>query len=355
MARTGPDTSPRFVQPAEWDTHAACWVAWPSHAEPWEGMVDEARVEFTGLCQAIASTGLPSATRPVERLEVLVDSAQRSAATKALQGLPVRFHEVPFGDIWLRDTAPIFVEDASGAVHAARFRFNGWGGKFNYPYDDQVALGIVRSGAFSETAHDWFLEGGSVDVDGEGTCLTTRQCLLNPNRNPAMNQAQIEAALALGLGVKKTLWLDEGLINDHTDGHIDTLARFVAPGVVLCMHPADAKDPNGETLKRIEKELASFTDAGGRKLRVVTIPSPGAILDDTGRLMPASYANFYIGNRTVVVPTYGSASDDAAVAGIAKLFPDRQTLGRPAKAILSGGGAFHCITQQQPLGKATAR
>lgn len=350
MAQQSSDKTTNFVQPAEWDAHAATWLAWPSHAEPWEGMVEEARIEFTALCHAIIGTGAASNGLPAERLEILVDAAQRRAAEQALAGLPVRFHDVPFGDIWLRDTAPIFVQDAQGKVSASRFRFNGWGGKFNYPYDDQVALGIVRAGGFAEVAHDWFLEGGSVDVDGEGTCLTTKQCLLNPNRNPGMSVAQIEAALATGLGVRKTIWLDEGLINDHTDGHIDTIARFVAPGVVVCMHPADERDPNGATLKRIEAALAASTDVKGRKLKVVTIPSPGAVHDEDGRLMPASYANFYIGNRTVVVPTYGSPNDAAAVAGIAKLFPGRETVGRSAKAIVSGGGAFHCITQQQPLG-----
>ena len=191
-------------------------------------------------------------------------------------------------------------------------------------------------------------EGGSFFVDGEGTLLTTEQCLLNPNRNPGMSQADLEAALREGLGAQKVLWLDEGLLNDHTDGHIDTLARFVAPGVVVCMEARDPADPNAATLARLAADLEAMTDAQGRRLRVVRIPSPGAVLDEAGELMPASFVNFYIGNRTVVVPTYGTPFDDEAVAALAPLFPGRRVAGRSARAILSGGGAFHCITQQQP-------
>jgi agmatine deiminase len=196
--------------------------------------------------------------------------------------------------------------------------------------------------------HDWILEGGSVEADGQGTVLTTRQCLLNPNRNPGMGQADIEKSLRNGLGAEKVLWLEEGLLNDHTDGHIDTLARFIAPGVVVCMEAREGSDPNAATLDRIAADLAGFTDARGRKLQVLRIPSPGIVRDEGGELLPASFVNFYIGNRSVVVPTYGTPYDEAAVAGLALLFPGRRVLGRSARAILSGGGAFHCITQQQP-------
>jgi agmatine deiminase len=196
--------------------------------------------------------------------------------------------------------------------------------------------------------HDWVLEGGSVEVDGQGTVLTTRQCLLNPNRNPGLDQADLEKSLREGLGAEKVLWLEEGLIHDHTDGHIDTLARFVAPGVVVCMEAHDVNDPNAATLDRLAADLAGFTDARGRRLRVVRIPSPGVVRDEGGELLPASFVNFYIGNRSVVVPTYGTPYDEAALAELAPLFPGRRILGRSARAILSGGGAFHCITQQQP-------
>jgi agmatine deiminase len=333
-----------ILQPAEWDRHSACWLAWPSHGHLWGGNLPPAQAEFAALCIAITEGG-------GEALKVLVqdDAAEaeaRSALTPVLE--KVRFHRVPVGDIWLRDTAPIFVKDEAGTQHAACFRFNGWGGKYVLPEDDRVAARVAERSGLPVIEHDWILEGGSVEVDGEGTVLTTRQCLLNPNRNPGMNQAEIEADLRRGLGAEKVLWLDEGLLNDHTDGHIDTLARFVAPGVVVCMEALGAGDPNAATLNRIAADLASFTDARGRKLKVVRIPSPGVVRDEDGEFMPASFVNFYIGNRSVVVPVYGTPFDEEAVAAIAHLFPHHRTVGRSARAILSGGGAFHCITQQQP-------
>jgi agmatine deiminase len=337
-------TRPVVHQPAEWHPHRACWLAWPSHGHLWQENLAPAQAEFAALGIAIAEDG-------GEALDLLVqDDAAEAQARAALAPVlaKVRFHRVPVGDIWLRDTAPIFVQAADGALHAACFRFNGWGGKYVLPNDDQVAGRVAALSQVPTIDHGWILEGGSVEVDGEGTVLTTRQCLLNPNRNPDMDQAQVEAGLREGLGAEKVLWLDEGLINDHTDGHIDTLARFVAPGVVVCMEAQDPADPNAPILDRLAADLAAMTDARGRKLRVLRIPSPGVLENEDGDLMPASFVNFYIGNRSVVVPTYGTAHDKAAVGALAPLFPGRRVVGRSARAILSGGGAFHCITQQQP-------
>ena len=337
-------SQPHVHQPAEWERHSACWLAWPSHGHLWQEHLAPAQAEFAALCVAIAENG-------GEALELLVlDDVAEAQARRALAPVieKVRFHHVPVGDIWLRDTAPIFVRDGAGSLAAACFCFNGWGGKYLLPGDDQVAGRVAALSGRPRLNHDWVLEGGSVEVDGEGTVLTTRQCLLNPNRNPGLDQADLEAALRRDLGADKVLWLDEGLINDHTDGHIDTLVRFVAPGVVVCMKASDPADPNSATLDRLASDLAVFTDAKGRRLQVVRIPSPGVLKDEDGELMPASFVNFYIGNRSVVVPTYGTPQDEAAVAALAPLFPGRRVLGRSARAILSGGGAFHCITQQQP-------
>jgi agmatine deiminase len=337
-------TQPVLHQPAEWNRHSACWLAWPSHGHLWEENLAPAQAEVAGLCRTIAEEG-------GESIDLLVqDDAAEGEARAALAPVlgQVRFHRVPVGDIWLRDTAPIFVRNQAGALHAACFRFNGWGGKYVLPGDDQVAVRVAALSRLPRSDHDWILEGGSVEVDGQGTALTTRQCLLNPNRNPGMNATAIEAALRESLGAEKVLWLENGLLNDHTDGHIDTLARFVAPGVVVCMEARDPQDPNAATLQRLGTDLAAMTDARGRRLEVVRIPSPGILRDEDGELMPASYVNFYIGNRSVVVPTYGTPYDEAAVAALTPLFPGRRVLGRSARAILSGGGAFHCITQQQP-------
>jgi agmatine deiminase len=334
-----------FFQPAEWAHHQSCWLAWPSHGDLWKEELEPAQAEFTSLCKAIALG---------EELNILVpDETAEKAARSALKGLPVRFYPIPFGDIWLRDTAPIFLIGPENRIATVRFQFNGWGEKYVLDHDDQVSRKIAQIAELPEFSFPWVLEGGSVDVDGEGTCLTSRQCLLNPNRNPKMSQIEIEKGLFEALGVEKILWLKDGLINDHTDGHIDTIARFVAPGVVVCMKASDPQtDPHHEILEEIARDLEGFTDAKGRKLKVVRITSPGKILNEDGKVMPASYVNFYIGNSSVVVPTYGVSQDEVAVKEIAALFPGRKTIGSPAISILNGGGAFHCITQQQPSGFA---
>lgn len=339
----------RFRQPAEWEPHAACWLAWPSHVELWEGGLEAARLEFVALCRAISDCDPVTGECRGETLEVLVpDEAARRDAEVALRGLPVRLHEIAFGDVWLRDTAPIFLRGPDGELATVRFGFNGWGGKYVLPHDAQVSEQIAARTGVPEFRFSWVLEGGSVEVDGEGTCLTTRQCLLNPNRNPGMNEEMVERGLHEALGVTTVLWLEDGLLNDHTDGHIDTLARFTAPGTVVCMQAREASDPNREVLDKIAGDLASFEDAQGRRLQVIRVPSPGLILDTNGQVMPASYVNFYIANCTVIVPIYGSPYDTEAVATIARCFPTRRTVGLSARTILEGGGAFHCITQQQP-------
>jgi agmatine deiminase len=351
----------QFWQPAEWATHEAVWVAWPSAQDLWKDHLQAAQEAFAAMCEAIADPD-PETRRPRgERIELLVpDEARRREAMKRLRPVAPRVHAIAFGDIWLRDTAPVFVVSDEGEMRASCFGFNGWGGKYVLPGDDQVAAQIARASEVLPVSYDWVMEGGSVEVDGEGTVLTTRQCLLNPNRKlsravaappepQSPDEARVEARLQEALGIKKVLWLDEGLENDHTDGHIDTIARFVRPGVVACMEPFGHDDPNRDVLIAIQRQLSSMSDARGRALEVVRVPSPGRILSPDQEIMPASYVNFYIGNRAVVVPTYGSPNDEHAVSTVARMFPARRTVGIDAKAILSGGGAFHCITQQEPF------
>jgi agmatine deiminase len=234
---------------------------------------------------------------------------------------------------------------------AIGFRFNGWGGKYVLDGDADVACAIATAAGVPFVGLPFVLEGGAIEMDGEGTLLTTRQCLLNPNRNPGWREADAEEALAGALGARKVLWLDEGLANDHTDGHIDNLARFVAPGVVVCQSPWTYRgrpDPNAAVLDRIAAALEKMTDAEGRRLEVVRVPGPGFIEGDDGRAMPASHMNFIIGEKTVVVPIYSDSADDALKA-LAPLFPDRRLVAVSAAELLSGGGSFHCITQQEPL------
>jgi agmatine deiminase len=332
--------------PAEWEAHHACWLAWPCAADLWKEDLVPAQRSFAALCRAIASA--PANELP-EIPKVLVPNAQcESAARRALQGIPARFYRADYGDIWLRDTGPLFVRGDEGTAAAAVFKFNGWGGKYILPGDGGVALAIAELARTPSISYDWVLEGGSVEVDGQGTCLTTRQCLLNTNRNPSLDEQSIERRLGEALGVSRVLWLEEGLLNDHTDGHVDTLARFVGPARVVCMEARSSADPNRRALEAIARALERFKDAHDSPLEVIRIPSPGSVIARGGEPMPASYVNFYIANHAVGVPVYGTPFDEEAVSRIAALFPGRRTLGIDAKALLEGGGAFHCVTQQQP-------
>jgi agmatine deiminase len=247
------------------------------------------------------------------------------------------------GDIWLRDTGPVFL--SSG--RAAAFRFNGWGGKYALEHDDAVTAQIGEASGATLVPHHFILEGGAVDHDGLGTVLTTDQCLLNPNRNPGWTPDRAEAALAQSLGARKVLWLGEGLRNDHTDGHVDNLARFVGPATVACPVAWGRGDPNAEAYDDAARRLASMTDADGTKLKVVRIPSPGWIDGDDGPI-PASHMNFLIANTAVIVPIYAARPGEFAVGALKEVFPDREVIGLPSTAILTGGGSFHCITQQEP-------
>jgi len=342
-----------YRYPAEWELHEACWLAWPSDEALWEEDLLGAQLEFAELCKAITDYDSETKTFKGERLEILVSSpSAHLVAKKVLEGLPVRFHEIPYGDIWLRDTAPLFIEKNDREIVAQIFQFNGWGEKYILKGDQDVGVKIANASKLVSQSIPFILEGGSLETDGLGTCLTSEQCLLNPNRNKGMNIRQVENVLGESLGIKKTIWLKQGLLNDHTDGHIDTLARFVAPGVVICMSPANKEDPNELVLHEIRETLTQSTDAQGKKLKVLEVPSPGPVKDETGSFMPASYMNFYIGNSSVVGPTYGAPNDDKAVQFISDLFPKRKVVGRSARIILEGGGAFHCITQQQPLRRA---
>lgn len=338
-----------LAQPAEWAPHESVWLAWPSHANLWQAALEPVRDAITLMAEAILDPDPATGSPRGERIDLLVpDEESEVLARERLPYPGISFHRIPFGDVWLRDTAPVFLTGEGGARAAVRFAFNGWGGKYVLPHDDQVSRLVAEASRLPVFSFPWVLEGGSVEVDGEGTALTTRQCLMNPNRNPGLSREGLEAGLREALGASKVLWLGDGLVNDHTDGHVDTIARFVAPGRVVCMSPTAAADPNREVLLAIERDLRSFRDAAGRALEVVTVPSPGLVGRPEGEPMPASYLNFYVGNRAVVVPVYGAPPDKRAVETIAALFPGRETAGVCARDLLEGGGAFHCVSQQQP-------
>jgi agmatine deiminase len=319
------------------------WLGFPSHAELWEDDLAPAQAEVAALARALAGPG-------AEQVRLMTGHPDGEAAARRLLGEVPGIEIVPgrFGDIWLRDTGPIFGKDEHGAAAAQGFRFNGWGGKYTLEHDDEVAGQIAAAAGVPLTRHDVILEGGAVDHDGEGGLLTTGQCVLNRNRNPGWTEAAAEAAFAAALGAKKTLWLGEGLLNDHTDGHVDNLARFVAPGVVACPMGWGRSDPNLDAYDDAARRLAAMTDAAGRRLTVARIPSPGYVDDGEERPSPASHMNFLIANRAVIVPIYNAEPGRFAVEALEHLFPDRQVIGLPSTAILTGGGSFHCITQQEP-------
>ncbi len=317
----------------EWARHEAVWIGFPSHAELWEDDLAPAQAEVAAFAAAVQADGKGEA--------VWLVADNDAAAAKARELAPfARVIVEKAGDIWLRDTGPIIV--GSGADREARiFGFNGWGGKYDLPGDDTIAHRLAAGRHLPYEMAPWILEGGAIDGDGSGTVITTEQCLLNPNRNTGMDRADTETALARDLGFNRFVWLGEGLLGDHTDGHVDNLARFVAPGRVAI--PTAAKnDPNAAVYKDAARRLA---DAG---LDIVTLPSPGEVIRD-GEVIPASYMNFYIGNAAVVVPLYGADNDEAAVHALEALFPGRRVIGLRADHVLTGGGSFHCISQQLPL------
>ena len=317
----------------EWAPHQAVWIGFPSDPELWLEDLAPARAEVAAFARAIHADGAGEAVWLVAANE---DAAN---AARALAPFATMIVE-PFGDIWLRDTGAI-VTGSGKARRAQGFGFNGWGGKYDLEGDDDIGERLARAAALPYAKAGWILEGGAIDGDGSGTVITTEQCLLNPNRNPALDRDGVEQCLRFDLGFGRIIWLGEGLLGDHTDGHVDNLARFVAPGRVAIPEASGADDPNAEVYADAAEILL---DAD---LEVVAIPSPGRI-ERHGEIVPASYMNFYIGNAAVVVPQYGVPNDAAAVAAIAELFPGREAIGLRADHILTGGGSFHCISQQVP-------
>ena len=328
--------------PAEWAPQKAIWTAWPADASEWNGDLETPRRDVAAMVRALSQGNT---------VRLLVNGSEAEASARATLGAAADIVAAKYGDIWLRDTGPIFAQTPGGAI-ALRFKTNGWGGKFDLPDDARVGDDIAHFAGTPTRKFDFVLEGGAVDHDGQGTILTTRQTLLNPNRN-GWTKEDAEAALGLAFGARKIIWIDEGLRNDHTDGHIDNIARFVGPGRVVCQTPAGDDDPNAQTLNEIAAKLESATDAAGRKLTVIRLPGVGLYRNALGEISAASHLNFVIANGVVVVPVYGTATQDAALAALRGVFPDRKVVGVSSRGLLgvgeAGGGSFHCITQQEPV------
>jgi agmatine deiminase len=333
-----------FSMPAEWAPHQATWISWPHNPETWPGVLEEAEVAMTAAVHALA---------PGETVRINVLDADHEARVRSRLGAPaqtpaVAFHRFPTNDAWCRDHGAIFVRDAAGRLAAVDCGFNAWGGKYPpWALDDAIparmadALGLVRfEGGL-------VLEGGSIDVNGAGAVLTTEQCLLNANRNPALSRADIERRLALLFGARQVLWLGDGIVGDDTDGHIDDITRFVAEDTVVTVVEPDRDDPNHVPLAENLARLRAMRLHDGRPLRIIELPMP-VPLERDGERLPASYGNFYIGNEVVLLPAFDQPGDAKAAEILASCFPGRRIVPIRANELVVGLGAFHCLTQQVP-------
>ena len=346
--------------PAEWEPHAGTWMLWPERPDNWRDNAQPAQRAFAAVAAAIVKS---------EPVTMGVSAAQFGTARAALPA-GVRVVEISSNDAWMRDVGPTFVVDRRGRTRGVDWIFNAWGGKAGGVYahwelDDQVAAKVLEIESKKRYRANFVLEGGAIDVDGQGTLLTTEECLLNPNRNPTLRRGQVESLLERYLGVREIIWLGRGVFNDETDGHVDNLCCFVRPGEVVLTWCDDPEDPQYDVSRAAYEVLARAKDSRGRRLKINKLMQPGPLhmteaeaggIESSpdskprraGERLAGSYVNFYIANRHVVMPLLDRRTDRAARTELARLFPRRKVIGVPSREILLGGGNIHCITQQQP-------
>ena len=338
-----PPATPRslgYRMPAEWEPHEAVWLSWPHDTESFPDLAAVEKV-YREIIRALEFG---------EKIHLFVtDADMQTRVRDLLAGVGVdlgrvRFFLEPYADVWFRDYGPLFVVNREERRLAmTRWIFNAWGGKYEtLARDTKIPDIILRAMPMPCFRPGIILEGGSIDVNGAGTLLTTEQCLLNKNRNPHLGRRDIEAALRDYLGAERVVWLGEGVAGDDTDGHVDDIARFVSEDTVVC---ACEEDPTDENHKPLEDNTRRLKSAG---LNVVRLPMPGPVLRRDGGRLPASYSNFLIGNRRVLVPVFGHANDEKALRVLRGLFPGREVVGIRCEALVHGLGAIHCISQQQP-------
>lgn len=340
--------APGYRMPAEWSPHQATWISWPHNAETWPDCLAE--VERV-MADAVAALSTGEVVRINVRDADHGYHVQRLLAGRAAPGR-VLLHRFPTNDAWCRDHGAIFVTrppEAGDPLLALDFQYNAWGGKYP-PYDLDNAIPGQMAGALAvpRLAVDMILEGGSIEVNGAGMLLTTEQCLLNPNRNPGLDRDAIEQRLRRLLGVTTIAWLGDGIVGDDTDGHIDDLTRFVAEDAVVTVVEQDPADANYAALQDNLERLRALALPDGRPLRVIELPMPPPLVDPERDRLPASYANFYIGNRVVLMPTFDCPADEEAAAILARCFPGRRIVGLDSRKLVVGLGSFHCLTQQVP-------
>ena len=337
-----------FRMPAEWEPHAATWLAWPHNRDTWPDL---------GAVISAVYVQMIAALHQDERVHICVNDSETAAYvrhtldTAGVDLTRIGIYEIPTNDAWTRDHGPIFLTRRHGQIielGLTNWTFNAWGAKYPpWDLDDRVPERIARCLNLIPFTPHMVLEGGSIDVNGRGMLLTTESCLLNPNRNPTLTRSDIERRLKAFLGVYHIGWLGEGIVGDDTDGHVDDIARFVNPTTVVCAVEDDPTDMNYKPLQDNLRRLRSMRDRDGQPLRVVPLPMPGPIEDEAERL-PASYVNFYIANRTVLVPTYNQPQDHTALSILQEMFPGRRIRGIPCRELVGGLGALHCVTMQQP-------
>jgi agmatine deiminase len=339
-----------FRQPAEWEPHRATWLAWPHHADDWPGKIAAIGWVYTEIVRRLVRGEQVCLLLPNERAEA---SARQALSRAGVDLAKVEFLRVPTDRAWVRDTAPSFVK-SKDEVAVVDWEFNGWAKYPNFHRDNRVPLRVARHRAMRRfvpkaRTKGVVLEGGSIDLDGEGTMLTTEECLLGDvqRRNPGLSKSDLETIFADYLGVQKVLWLGLGIAGDDTHGHVDDLARFVRPGVVVVANETRSSDANYAPLRDNLERLSSMTDVQGRKLEVVTLPMPAPLVFDGVRL-PASYANFYIANGLVLVPTFNDPSDRTALGILSELFTDREVVGIHAVDLVWGLGTLHCMSHEEP-------
>ena len=336
--------------PAEWELHEATWMTWPHNPETWPGYsLEEVETVYLEMIRPLVEA---------EHVHLLVnDESMEQRARRMIEEnqIPldkVSFHTIPTNDSWIRDYGPNFIsretESGGNEVAANVWQFDSWGGKYPADLDGRAAGKIAEKMKFRHFLPAIVLEGGAIDVNGRGTCLTTEQCLLNENRNGGKTWQEMETLLQDYLGVRQVIWCKGELEGDDTDGHIDNLARFVNSRTVLCVWDEDTTDPNHACMKENLEILGSAQDQEGRPLEVVKLPTPGKVVKD-GQRLPASYANFYIGNAAVLVPVFDHPNDALACDILSRFFPDRRVVPIPGKVLATGLGGPHCLTQQQPI------
>lgn len=345
-----------FRMPAEWERHQATWLSWPHNPETWPGIPMENIQRL--WAEMIAQLS------PSEQVHINVsDESIEKKARALLQDFSlklhnVHFHHFPTNDAWIRDHGPVFIirppekKNQGGKTQRIplNWGYNAWGGKYPpFDKDDRVPVQVAEFLGESMVTPGWILEGGSVEVNGQGTLLTTESCLLNPNRNPSLDRIQIEVLLKHYLGVSRIFWLGDGIVGDDTDGHIDDLTRFVAPNTLVTVIEEDPADENFHPLQENLKRLQTMSDEAGRPFVIHTLPMPAPVESDIGRL-PASYANFYIGNGVVLVPVFDDPKDAIALETLRPFFPGRRVVGLNCRDVIKGLGAIHCVTQQVPRG-----